>query len=57
MTKNEKGKSDILNQIFHTRFISQQNRHHILSSSPEVHLRIYENKYPVNLIDIGSLTN
>ena len=53
---DEKGKSELLNQIFHTKFTKSQTKHGITQFCPEVANRIYGSIYPANLIDISSKT-
>ncbi len=46
------GKSDILNNIFFTNFCFNQNKHRITCKVPYIAIRVYEDLFPLNIIDI-----
>ena len=52
--KNEKqtGKSSFLNHIFYTNFPESDIKHKIIQKIPFVSIRVYDDLFPLNIIDI-----
>ena len=46
------GKSSLLNEIFPTYFEERQNKHAILRGIPYISVRVFQNLFPMNVIDI-----
>lgn len=52
--EKEKGKTDFLSKVFLLDMVLEQNRHNILKGCPFLYVNIFENTYPLNIIDIPS---
>ena len=50
--QKEKGKSQLLNHLFFTSFCSTHSKHKIVEKIPFVSIRVYEDLFPLNVIDV-----
>ena len=50
--ENEKGKSDLINKLFFTNFPLSQSKHRIIERVPFISIRVYDDLFPLNIIDM-----
>jgi hypothetical protein len=48
----QKGKTEFINNIFFTNFCLKDNKHQIVKKIPYIAIKIYDDLFPVNIIDI-----
>ena len=50
--EEQKGKSNLLNQLFFTNFTKREIRNKICQSLPYIFIGVYQELFPLNIIDI-----